>query len=163
MKKANIVLSALPEFALLLGLWMLFVSKLQLAEAVVGVFAAVVATIADSAVKGERFARFAPHSRDLLLVFWTPWSFVRGTILILGELARRLLSTRSRERLTAVPFHAGGEDAHSSARRAVAITFTSISPDTIVIGIDHERNFMLMHLLPAQPVPKIAKRLGARG
>jgi hypothetical protein len=69
---------------------------------------------------------------------------------------------KSEAQFRVVPFHAGGTDSKSEARRAIAITAVTVSPDTIVVGIDRERGFLLLHQIAPGATPKIARRLGAK-
>lgn len=149
------------EFVFLLGLWMLFVSQLQGAELVAGAAAALLGAVADGVVKSKRLAKFRPRPSWVWLFSWEPWYVLTGSASILRALARRLMGKKSEAQFRVVPFRAGGKDSKSAARRALAITATSISPDTIVVGIDRERGFTLLHLIAPKPVPKIARKLGA--
>ena len=67
-----------------------------------------------------------------------------------------------RSRLKVVPFDGGGDDLNGSARRTLAISYSTISPNTIVLGIDRERNLLLLHEMVPAETPWIAKQLGAR-
>ena len=140
---------------------MLFVSQLQRAEFVAGVAAALLGAIGDGVVKSKRLASFGPRPAWLWLFSWEPWYVLTGSAAIFRALARRLMGKKSESQFRVVPFRAGGDDRESAARRALAITAISISPDTIVVGIDREREFTLLHLIAPKPVPKIARRLGA--
>lgn len=149
------------EFVFLLGLWMLFVSQLQPAEFVAGVAAALLGAIGDGVVKSKRLAKFGPRPAWLWLLSWEPWYVLTGTIVILRALARRLSGKRTEAEFRALRFRAGGDDAESAAQRALAITAISISPDTIVVGVDRKREFMLLHLIAPRPATKLARKLGA--
>lgn len=157
--RAALVSSA--EFFFLLGLWMIFVSQPKLNELLVGIAAGIIAATADGVVKAKRFATFYPHLKTMLLVFWEPWYVLRGTMIVFVALTKRVLGKRPKIQLRAVPFHAGGQDPESAARRALAIILTSISPDVVAIGIDREKSVMLAHFISPSGTPLIAKRLGA--
>lgn len=71
-------------------------------------------------------------------VFWV-------SIAALDQLRRPV---RSRGTLRAVPFHHGDRgDARDMGRRALSEALGSLTPNTIVIGIDEERNLILVHQL----------------
>jgi multisubunit Na+/H+ antiporter MnhE subunit len=150
------------EFLFLFGLWMLFVSQTPRAELVAGIFAAAIGAVADGVVKAKRLAKFRPRPRWLWLFSWEPWYVLTGSAAIMWALARRLMGKRSEAQFRAVPFRAGGNDPESAARRALAITLTTVSPETIVVGIDRERDLMLLHLIAPASTPKIARPLGAQ-
>lgn len=149
------------NFVFLLGLWLLFVSEVKELEILVGVGAALVGALGDGIVKAKGFTKFRPRTKWLLLVTWEPWYVLTGSAAILWALARQLLGKKSHAQFRAVPFRAGGNDAHSAARRALAITLTTIPPNFIVVGIDRERNFMLVHQVSPTGTPLITKKLGA--
>lgn len=149
------------EFLFLIGLWMLFVSELQLAELAAGVCGAALGAVGDGIVKSKSFAQFRPRLRWLWLFLWEPWYVLKGSVAMLVALLRLIAGKKSKGQFRVVLFHAGGQDAGSAARRALAITEISISPDTIVVGIDRERGFLLLHQISPAPIPVIARRLGA--
>ena len=150
------------EFLFLFGLWMLFVSQLRRAEVVAGVCAAALGAVAEGIVKARRLAKFRPRPGWLALFLWEPWYGLTGAAAVMRALARRLTGKKSESQFRGVPFHAGGTDSKSEARRAITITAVSVSPDTIVVGIDRERGFLLLHQIAPGGTPKIARRLGAK-
>jgi multisubunit Na+/H+ antiporter MnhE subunit len=149
------------EFLILLGLWMLFVSNMHTAEFLAGVAAALIASVADAVLKAEGFAKFKPRFKWLLLMTWEFWYIISDTWAIMLALARRMLGKKSRAQFQTVKFDVGGDDAQSWARRALVTVYTTIPPNSIVIGIDRERELMLLHEVVPAPTPEIAKRLGA--
>ena len=158
--RAALISSA--ESFFLLGLWMIFVSMPKLDELLVGIAAALIAAFADGVVKAKKFATFYPHLRSMLLVFWEPWYALSGTAAIFVALGRRLLGKKSEALLRAIPFDAGGDDAESAARRALAVMYTTIPPNFVVVGIDRDKNLMLVHQVSPTGTPLIAQRLGAK-
>lgn len=150
------------EFLFLLGLWTLFVSQVKPAELAAGACAAALGAAADGLVKAKRLAKFRPRPLWLALFSWEPWYVLAGSARVFRALIRQLTNKRPQAQFRVVSFRAGGSDSKSEARRAIAIAAISFSPDTIAVGIDHERGFMLLHQIAPSPVPKIARRLGAQ-
>lgn len=142
---------------------MLFVSQMQRAEFIAGVCAAALGAVGDGIVKSKRFAKFRPRPKWLVLFSWEPWYVLEGSAAILWVLAKRLLGRKSEAQFRVIPFRSGGDDSESAARRALAVITVSISPETIVVGIDRHREFMLLHLIAPTATPKIARKLGATG
>ncbi len=149
------------EFVILFGLWMLFVSQTQTNEVVAGIAAALIGAVADGVLKAEGYAKFKPKFKWLLLVTWEVWYVLDGTWAIMVALARRIAGKESQAQFKAVKFKAAGDDAESWARRALVTTYTTISPNTIVLGIDTKTGLMLVHFMPAGPTPELARKLGA--
>ena len=157
---AALLISA-AEFLVLLGLWMLFVSLLQLNELVAGIAAALIGAVADAVVKATDFARFRPRLKHLLLILTEPWYVISGTASIFWALAKRIAGQPSEGELKVIPYDAGGDDSDSSARRALTVAYTTIPPNFIVIGIDRERNYLMVHQVSPTGTPWITKQLGA--
>ncbi|MBV8205687.1 MAG: hypothetical protein JO041_02760, partial [Acidobacteria bacterium] len=76
-------------------------------------------------------------------------------------LAKRLMGRPSEAQFKALRFDAGQDDDESEARRALAITYFTMPPNFVVLGIDRKRQLMLIHQVEPTGVPIIAKRLGA--
>jgi multisubunit Na+/H+ antiporter MnhE subunit len=149
------------EFVFLLVLWMLFVSQLQGAELVIGLFAAGIGAVADGVVKAHRFAKFQPRAQWVWMFSWEPWYVLTGSAAILWALARQLVGKKSEAQFRVLGFRAGGNDSKSAARRALALTLTTIPPNFIVVGIDKEKNFMLIHQVSPTGTPLVTQRMGA--
>ncbi len=62
-----------------------------------------------------------------------------------------------------VPFDAGKKDnPRAVARRVLAVVYTTMTPSTIVLGVNSNDHKMLLHQLEPSPVPKMTKYLGAQ-
>jgi Multisubunit Na+/H+ antiporter, MnhE subunit len=149
------------EYGYLVLLWMLFVSNPSRGEFYAGAAVALAGTIADWVVKRQEFAKFRPRLAQLALVLWEPWYALTGTAAILKALARKLLGKPSEARFRAVAIDAGGDDAESHARRALLVAYITLTPMSIVVGIDCDQKKMLVHEISPTPTPRIAKKLGA--
>jgi len=100
------------------------------------------------AVSRDREATEASISGAWLLRAWRPIVRVPADVVLVSQqLVAQLLSPRaSRGELRAVPFK-GGEDAHALGRSALTESLGSFTPNTIVIGVDTERELLLVHQL----------------
>jgi hypothetical protein len=151
------------QWVLMTALWFAFVAKVEVGEALVGVLAAALAATADALIRQGRFAKFDPAPRWLAEVWREPGYVISGTAVIFWVLLRRLVLGKEPESvLRSISFDAGGPTARSAARRALAITLTTIPPNFIVIGIDRKDKSMLVHQVQESGVPEITKRLGAK-
>ena len=138
------------------GLWLLFVDRTSGHELLTGLGAAILAATGLELVRGEEHPRFWPHARWFAELWRVPKDIVEGCAVLV-----MCLFTEKRGILRQTRFEPGGEDRHSAARRALAIAFGSISPSSIIIGIDRETGLMLVHLADHVPLPTVARRLGA--
>jgi hypothetical protein len=93
-----------------------------------------------------------------------PWLFARGSIDIFATLLRQLFGgAPAQSLLQEVAFDVGAEDDPDAvARRALAIGYTTMTPNFVIIGIDRQRRTMLYHQIDRSPVPEMTRRLGAR-
>jgi hypothetical protein len=100
------------------------------------------------AVSRDRESAEASISGAWLLRAWRPIVRVPADVVLVSrELLAQLISRRAtRGELRAVPFR-GGEDAHALGRSALTESLGSFTPNTIVIGIDAERDLLLVHQL----------------
>lgn len=72
----------------------------------------------------------------------------RQIVLLCVDAVSQLVTPRAmRGSLRAVPFRAGGGDARDLGRRALAEGLGSLAPNTIVVGVDPERDLLLIHQL----------------
>ncbi len=159
---AKTIALSLVEFLLLLGLWELYVSNLTVSDLLVGIGAALLAATADAVVKSQNFAPFYPHLKWVAMILWEPWYVLTGTASIWWAVLRKLAGRRSEAQLKAIRFSPGGDDSESVARRALAITLTTIPPNFIVVGIDRQASRMLVHQVSPTPTPLVTKKLGAQ-
>ncbi len=154
------VLFWLTDFALLLALWLAFVFSAGWQELLVGTVAAALGACATKAVRAAGHPHFLPRPSWILELRLVPGQIVRDTIALVRKLFRMIFRGDTETgRTVAVPFRAGGSDGRSVARRVFAVTAASISPDSIVIGIDRAHDRALLHLLTGGRVPEILRRL----
>ncbi len=159
----TLAIFAVVNFAVLLGLWFLYTATPKLSELLVGVAAALIATVATAVVQGQNFARFRPKVKWLLLFLLEPWYVLTGSWDIFIALIKHILGRQSEAQLKAVRFDAGSaENSNDAARRALAIALTTIPPNFIVIGIDTKGNLMLIHQVSPSATPFVAKQVGAK-
>ena len=64
--------------------------------------------------------------------------------------------------MLAVPFDMGGDDPESHARRALAVTLTTLTPNAVVLGFVPEPGLMLLHQIMPAKLSRMTINLGAR-
>lgn len=150
-------------YVVLYGVYLVFVSTLTTPELLAGIVAAAVATIASGVFGTVGVVQFRPTLRDLLQIWRVPYYAVMDTAKVLGSLARQLFTRRGADSLVrAVPFEVGGADDAAAARRALAVTYTTLTPNFIVLGIAHKQALLLFHQIQDDEVPQLTINLGAR-
>ncbi len=147
----------LVQFGVLLCVWLLFVYRAAWSEISVGVLAAALAATATEAVRAQEHPRFWPHIRWVLEFWHVLGEIVRDCWLLSRRLLRMIAGAEpDTGRFEALPFRSGGSGPRAVARRALAILYTTLPPNSIVIGIDRKRDRMLLHLLEEAPAPAVA-------
>ncbi len=150
----------LIDFGLLLVLWFLFVSRLQWSEAWVGLAAAALGAGATEAVRRTEHPRFFPHLSWILLFRRLPVQILSDSWAVTKKLGRMMFrGDRGTGRFITMPFRAGGGGPRAIARRALAIVYGSLSPDSIVVSINRAHNRLVVHLLTGNQVPQILQTL----
>ncbi|MDQ3752678.1 MAG: Na+/H+ antiporter subunit E [Actinomycetota bacterium] len=129
-------------------LWQLFVNTFAAPEVFAGLLAAAIAATAAEVVRGQGLVHFHPNPRWLLRARKLPFAVLVDCRIVMGALWRQLRRPQlAQGTFTAVPFTAGGDDAEAAARRAIYVAAISLTPNTFVVGIDREKDTMLVHQL----------------
>ncbi|MBV9918423.1 MAG: hypothetical protein JO153_18140 [Solirubrobacterales bacterium] len=140
---------ASAAFALVLSasFYLLLIDNVQSPELYALAGVALLATLAFWLSREQGFTEAAITWRWLL---GAGRAFVRvpaQIVLLAGEaLAQLVAPRRARGSWRAVPFR-GGESAEDVGRRALTEWFGSVAPNAIVIGIDPDRELLLVHQL----------------
>lgn len=144
------------------GFWLVFVGGFDLAEIYAGAFVAGIAALASNVVLEDKIATFYAHPRWLAMALLLPREIAIDTFRVCRVLARRLLlGELPQSGIRMVPFDPDGEDRSSSTRRALAIAYGTVSPNTIVLGIDQTRKLLVYHQLDPAPLSPLVETLGA--
>ncbi len=150
-------------WGVLFGAWQLFVVHLAWSESLVGAGAAMLGAAASELVCAHERPRFRPRPAWLFQVWRIPGYVLDGCWVLARRLARRIfLHDRSAGLFQLVAFDPGGKDSRSAARRALAIFYTTLPPNFVIIGIDRRHRRMLFHQVEKDEVPAVTRRLGAR-
>lgn len=142
--------------------WLVFTGTFAIHELLIGVVSASLASTGMFVIDRCYPARFSPELRELLTLWRIPGQVISGTWKILGLAAKDLLGIRRAQSVFSVArFDAGRkDDAHDSARRVLAVAYSTVSPDIIVMGVNATDNRLLFHQLEKGSVPKLIQELG---
>ncbi len=149
------------EWVVLFVLWLLYVGPPNRSELVTGAAASLLAAVASESVRGQNLARYYPATHWVFLLRRLPVDVLRDCGRLTGALARWLfLAALPASGFNEIEFPAGGGDARSEARRALAGGALSLPPNSYVIGFDRERNRILLHnLTPSRDAERVARAL----
>jgi hypothetical protein len=131
-----------------------------IASALAGMLSAASAIIFAHAGK----VKFSFRIRDVLQAWRIPQNVVSGTIEVLRALATQLFTARGADSaVRAVRFDMGDkDDPRDAGRRAMAITYTTATPNFIIMGMVDQQQLMLYHQIVPGKVRKMTRNLGAR-
>lgn len=141
----------LAWWVLLMSFWVILDDSLTFAELLGG---------AAAAAAGALLAELAGHQADARISMRIEWlrqavrlaaEVARDTGIVFAALWRRLArGAEPASEFREVPVRFGPETVEGKTRRALLIGGTSLAPNTIALGIDAERNVMIVHrLVPA--------------
>ena len=148
------------QWLCMMALWFAFVSKVELAEGLIGAFAAAAAATGDLVIRRQGFAKFRPKARWFLAFWREPWWVLNGTAVIFWALVRRLIVRKNPESsFRLLDFDAGRAGGRAAARRALALILTTLPPNSVVIGINQDEDSMLVHQLQQSAEPEVMKEL----
>lgn len=140
----------LADAAILILVWFILVGRINLPELVVGFIAATIAATVTEVTRSIGFARFYPHLKWFTGVWSVPGEILVDCWILIIVLAERILRKRKeRGFLRILPFASGDTGGRSAARRALAITVGTLSPNTCVLDIEPYHNFVLLHQIRA--------------
>jgi len=148
-------------WALLMALWLALVDTVLAPELVAGAICAAIAATGAVIVRQQRRLLLRPRVRWIRCA-GRP---MRSAITDLGPLARALWRRGVRRRdergaLVEVPYPAVGDDPRAAAHRVFTEALGSLAPNTLVVGVDHERRVLLVHqLVPTDDPAADAKPL----
>jgi len=156
----TVIISGLMYYALYLG----FTDNTGFRELITGACVATVATVATLVLASAGRVHFRFRMRDVFQAWHIPWYVILGTVEVLHGLGKQVFRRRGAPSLiAAVPFDPGKHNSPTdAARRALAITFTTETPNSIVLGIVEEQKLLIYHQITPGKVRAMTRNLGAR-
>ena len=135
-------------FALGAAFYMALIDTVDLPELYAGVAAVLLAGAAYEAARRQGIAEARVRARWVRRGWRVIASVPRQIALVSWEaLAQVVAPRKTRGSLRAVPFRGGGDGSSDVGRRALAEGLGSLAPNTIVIGVDTDRDLLLVHQL----------------
>jgi hypothetical protein len=130
------------------GFYMVLIDTVDPPELYAGLGAVLLAGVAYEAARRQKVAEARVSLRWLRRGWRVIASIPRQIAWVSWQALAQLVAPReARGSLRAVPFRAGGDGSGDAGRRALAEGLGSLAPNTIVIGIDGERDLLLVHQL----------------
>ena len=136
--------------------WMSLVGVLVWSEIIVGAFAAALAATVAELVRVQDARQFRPRLRWILRAWRLPPAAVTDCGIVLAALWRHI--TKKEEvngAFRAFHFPVAGAGGRAAGRRALLNAAISFTPNTYVVGIDEEREQVLVHQLLPSPRERV--------
>ena len=131
------------------GFYLLLIDTTQLPELYAGAGATLLAAIAFEVSRQQGLAEAALPIRGVArawrLITRLPIEIWVVSVTAIVQLVRP--RARARGRFRAVSFDAGGDGPGDTGRRALAEALGSLTPNTIVVGVDPDKKLILVHQL----------------
>lgn len=148
---AQRVTSWLVWWVLLMAFWVWFDDTLLTSELVVGAIVAALGASLVELAQSQADSHIRIRSEWLAPALKLPLVVARDTWIVFAALAAKLFRGRDpRSEFTEVPARWGEDGPEDAARRAVELWFASFAPNSFALGIDRDRDVMVVHHLDAK-------------
>lgn len=138
----------LAWWVLLMSLWVAVDDSLQFDELLAGAGAAALAALAAEVASHQAATRLAIRPRWLIQVFRLPGQVAADTVTVFAALAAALATRKPPESgFRELPARYGDDTPRGVARRVLLTGAESLAPNKFVLGIDAERDVMVVHEL----------------
>jgi multisubunit Na+/H+ antiporter MnhE subunit len=146
-------------WAFLFVAWLIFAASLNAQEWAFGTLAAAAGVLAFQVSTRAEPLCFNPRLQTLFQAWRLPALILQGTWILIEELAKTVQGRPGHSAFHLASFHATGAESRSAARRALAIVFGTLPPNSLIIGIDRKSGAILFHQLRKEPLPRIVRRV----
>lgn len=141
--------------------WLAFVADLRPDDLYVGI-PALILSLAFAFFAVRRLPiRFRPTLRNLVQIWHLRWDVPIDIARIFWVLVLDLVGRRAGSLFRAASWSAVEATPHATALRVLAVGYTTVSPNCVVIGIDRDRGKIFFHQLVASPLSRMTQNLGA--
>ena len=138
-------------WVLMMSLWVMLDDSLSTDELLAGAGAAALAALLAELVTYQAASRFRMRIEWVLPALRLPGQVARDTVTVYAALWRRLArGEQPPSAFAEVPVRYGDDSPQGVTRRTLLIGGTSVAPNTFALGIDKDRDVMVVHRLVAK-------------
>jgi multisubunit Na+/H+ antiporter MnhE subunit len=135
----------------MLAFWVMIDDSVATDELLAGAGAAALAALLAEVVTYQAATRFRMRPRWLVPALSLPGQVARDMLIVYRALWRRLAhGEQPPSAFLEVPARFGDDSPEGITRRVLLVGGTSIAPNTFVLGLDSERDVMVVHRLVAE-------------
>ncbi len=140
--------SWLVWWVLLLGFWVAVDDSIGLAEVGAGAGAAALGAFVAELAGHQAATRFRLRPEWLVPALKLPGQVIRDTAIVFGALWKRLVhGEQPPSGFRELPARFGNDTNESVTRRVLLVGANSLAPNTFVLGVDEDRDVMVVHQL----------------
>ena len=138
----------LAWWVLLMSFWVILDDSIATDELLAGAGAAALAAFLAELVTYQAAARVRARAEWLAPVIRLPGQVAQDTVIVFAALWRRLArGEQPPSGFRVLPVRYGDDTAEGKTRRALLIGGRSIAPNSIALGIDRDRDVLVIHQL----------------
>lgn len=141
--------------------WVACVSTVRWHELLVGIGAVALAVTSCLFVVNTLPLQFQPKLREIAEIWRLPACVVVDLVQITRVLILDFAGRPAPSLFRSAPWRPVENNGRDTAKRALAVAYTTVSPNCIVVGIDCGRRQILLHQLRKSPVSTLTQNLGA--
>lgn len=141
--------------------WLACVANLSLHDMIVGLPAVFLSVAFSFFAIRILPIRFRPSSISLIQIWRLPWYIMSGLTEIAWILVKDFAGKPAASLFRSASWGPVADNGADTAKRTLAIAYTTVAPNFIVIGIDAERGQILFHQVQKSGVPIMTQHLGA--
>jgi multisubunit Na+/H+ antiporter MnhE subunit len=135
-------------WALLMAFWVILDYSVATDELLAGAGAAALGALLAEAAGHQAATRFRMRISWAVPALSLPGQVARDTVIVFAALWRRLAhGTQPASGFREVPARYGGDTAEDRTRRLLLIGARSLAPNSFALGIDEDRDVMVIHQL----------------
>jgi multisubunit Na+/H+ antiporter MnhE subunit len=143
--------SWLVWWVLMMSFWVMIDDSISTDELLAGAGAAALAALLAELVTYQAATRFRMRIEWLVPALSLPGQVARDTVVIYQALWRRLAyGEQPPSAFADLPTRPGDDSLEGVTRRVLLVWGTSVAPNTFALGIDSEREVMVVHRLVAE-------------
>jgi len=143
--------SWLVWWVLMMSFWVMLDDSISTDELLAGAGAAALAALLAEVVTYQAATRFRMRIEWLVPALSLPGQVVRDTVIVYRALWRRLAHGQQPPSAFAdLPARYGDDSPEGVTRRVLLVWGTSVAPNTFALGVDSERDVMVVHRLVAE-------------
>lgn len=159
-KASRFAVQTAVQIVTLAVFWIACVATFHVHEMIVGIAAVTLSVAFCVWIVHTLPLEFRPTLRDLAQIRHLARSIATDLVQVTSILVRDFAGHPAPSHFLSAPWSAVANTGRDTARRALAVAYTTVSPNCIIIGIDCGRRQILVHELQPSGLSRMTRSLG---